>query len=183
MNRGEIISLANDFIHDVGALSTLEESYTDTLERFAKGSAPFVDSESFTPTDGVSEYSYPSSAVTILGVFYGTRHLAFASAKDLEAYSADWRSTAEDEPYVFTFYEEDARTVKIFPTPSTTTVDGGTFLFSEQRTLDIADWIVLPIIFEMLFEELSYPSDHQDKEMATVCATLGRFFRLFTGVL
>lgn len=182
MTRTTIINLADDLAHSKSDSTLIQESYDDVMERLGRGSAPFVETEAYTPTDGTAEYSYPSAAVTILAVFHGAKQLLPASSKELEAYSATWRATAEDDPGAYTVYERDARKVRLFPTPSTTESDGGTFLYSEQRTSDIPEWLVLSIVFMMLAEEFAYPSDHQDMEMSAACVKMAEFLKAFTGV-
>lgn len=178
-----ICSLADDLAHGKGVTGSLEQWYDHTLERLAKGPAPFVETEAWTPTDGTKEYSWPSSAIRILAMFHGDNELQFASSKQLEAYSDTWRSEDEAPPHVYTYYESDAGKVQVHPTPSDTVSDGGDFLFAEQTTGDIPDWLVLPIVFDMLAEDFSHPSDHQDKEFAASCANMAEFLRSFTEVM
>lgn len=157
----------------------MSASYDDIMERFAKRTAPFVDTEVFTPTVNVEEYAYPSSAVRLLAVLVNGKELPQTSLPELETYSKDWRASAVDlgTPIAYTFAERDARQVRIFPRPDSTTADGGTFLFAEKRSTDIPDWLALPIVFLILAEEFAYPSDHQDLEFAKVCAAVGDFLR------
>ena len=182
MTRTEIIGLADDLAHSVAEDITMTQSYDDILDRLARTTSPFVADEAFTPTDGTAEYDYPTNAVMLLGVFHNGKHLIPVSSGELEAYSASWRATAEQDPVVYTVFEEDARSIKLFPTPSDTDADGGLFLFAENRTTDIPEWLVLPIVFEILAEEFAYPSDHQDKEFAAACLTMSQFLKAFTGV-
>jgi len=185
MTRANIVTFADTFAHDTGTDMTLEDSFDDILDRFARSSAPFVDTETFTPTDGTAEYSYPTTAITILAIFHGATHLVVASSSELEAYDEDWRATAATggTPIAYIFYEGDSRAVRLFPTPDTTEVDNDTFLFGENRTTDIPEWLALPIAFEMLAEEFAYPSGHQDKEMSEACLGMAGFLKAFTGIL
>ena len=183
MTKTNITDLVHSFAHSKSDSTTRSESYDDTLYQLALRTGPFCDTEAFTPTDGTAEYSYPTDAIRLLAVFIDTKHLMGVSSKELETYSSAWRATSEDTPFVHTFYERDARKTRLFPTPSTTDADGGTFLFTETRESDIPEWLVLPIMFLILEQELSYPSDHQDKEFAENCALLAKFLRGFCGVL
>ena len=183
MTRANVITLTNLFAHGSGDADLMPDAYDDALDRIARASSPFVDTEAFTPSDGVAAYSYPSTAVTLISVFHGAKQLIKASSRELEAYDEDWRDADEDTPVAFTFYEQDADKVLLFPTPSTTAASGGTFLYSENRTTDIPEWLVLPIVFDILAEEFSYPSDHQDKEYAAMCGEMAQILKAFTGIL
>lgn len=184
MSRAQIVTLADSLAHGVSASASLQDSFDDVLERLARTTSPFVDTETYTPTDGTAEYSYPSSAVVLLAVFHGAVQLPLTNVKELEAYDEDWRATAATTgtPVAHSFTERDARKVLLFPTPDTTAAAGGTFLFAEQRTTDIPVWLALPIIFEMLSEDFAYPSDHQDKEMSEVCAQMAEILKIYTGI-
>jgi hypothetical protein len=183
MTRANVVTLTNLIAHGSGDSDLMPDAYDGALDRLARSAAPFVDTEAFTPTDGTAEYSYPSTAVALLGVFHGAKQLPQASSKELEAYDEDWRGADEGTPVVFSFYERDADKVLLFPTPDTTASDGGTFLFSENRTTDIPEWLALPIVFDILAEEFSYPSDHQDKEYAAMCGEMAQILKAFTGIL
>ncbi len=182
MTAANIRTLADNLAHSNTDSNLLTQSTEDVFDRLARSSAPFVDTETYTPTDGTAEYSYPSSAIVILATFHGAKQLPVASSKELEAYDEDWRAADEDTPVAATFYERDARKVRLFPTPSTTASNGGTFLFAETRTTDIPEWLALPIAFMLLAEEFAYPSDHQDKEMAGACKQMADFLRAFAGI-
>ena len=184
MTRAQIITLADSLAHGASASTPLQDSFDDVLERLAKTTSPFINTETFSPTDGTAEYSYPASAVMLLAVFHGAKQLPIVTGKELEAYDEDWKATAASEgtPIVATYHERDARKVRLFPTPDTTATNGGTFVFAENRTTDIPVWLALPIIFEMLADDFSYPSSHQDKEMAQVCQDMAEILKGFVGI-
>jgi hypothetical protein len=179
VNKTAILDLCKDLAQEIGDSTTLGVAYDDVMERLAKTTVPFVDTASFTPTDGSSTYPYPASAVEILGVFNSGKQLPYAVLPELEAYDDAWRTTdaAEDTPIAYSVTEKNAREIRLFPTPNATDVDGGAFLFSELREDDIPDFLVLPVVFMILSEEFAYPSDHQDLEFAKVCASVAAFFR------
>ena len=185
MTRANVVTLTNLLAHGSGDADLMPDAYDDALDRFGRSSAPFVDTANYTPTDGTVEYSYPATAVALLGVFHGAKQLLEASGAELEAYDEDWRATADTTgtPVAFSFFERDADKVLLFPTPDTTTSNGGTFLYSENRTTDIPEWLVLPLVFDILAEEFSYPSDHQDKEFAAMCNEMAQILKAFTGIL
>jgi len=183
MTRANVITFVNLLAHGKGDTDLMPEAYDDALDRLGRSSSPFVETEAFTPEDGTAEYSYPTKAVALLAVFHGANQLLEASSKELEAYDEDWRDADEGTPIAFSFYERDADKVLLFPTPDTTAASGGTFLFSENRTTDIPNWLVLPLAFEILAEEFAYPSDHQDTEFASMCAEMGQILKAFTGML
>jgi hypothetical protein len=177
MTRTNVLNLADSLAHSKGDSDTMTDSFDALLERLARTTAPFVETANYTPTDGTAEYSYPSAAVILLAVFHGAKQLPLTSLSELEAYDADWRDADEGTPVAYSFTERDARKVLLFPTPSTTASDGGTFLYGEQRTTDIPVFVALYIAFEILAEEFAYPSDHQDKEMAEMCAAMAKVLK------
>ena len=111
MTRTTITQFVNSLAHSLGNSDTLEDTYDDVLERLARVTAPFVNTEAYTPTDGTEEYSYPSTAVTILAAFHGAKHLIPAGGHELEAYDESWRATAaaKGTPVSASYYERDAR--------------------------------------------------------------------------
>lgn len=182
MTRTTILTLADSLAHSKGDDSMMQDSYDHFLDKLARTSASFVETEAFTPTDGTAEYSYPTAAIALLAVFHGAVQLPVATMEDLEAYDIDWRSAAEGTPAVHSFNERDARKVLLWPTPDTTTADGGYFLYAENRTTDIPVYLALVIVFHILAEEFAYPSDHQDKQMAEACAQMAKLLKAFVEI-
>ncbi len=182
MTRTQIRNLADNLAHSKADSSTLEDSYNRLIEKLALTSAPFLDDANYTPTDGTAEYSYPFTAIKLLAVFHGATQLPEATPKELEAYDKDWRAAAEDTPVVHTFSDRDARKVRLWPTPSTTTSNGGKFIYALRRTSDIPVYLALMLAFHMLAEEFAYPSQWQDKAMAEACAEMAKLLKAFVGV-
>lgn len=174
MTEAELTTFVQLLAHGKGQATTLADYFDDSMAALAKTSAPFCDNELFSPTDGTADYSYPASAIRILAVIHGDTQLPYATEQDLENYDGTWRATAATEgtPIAWTTLEESARTVRLYPTPDTTAVNGGTFLFAATRTTDLPEFCILPIAFDMLYQEFSYPSDHQDFEFAKLCNEL-----------
>jgi hypothetical protein len=182
MTRTNIRTLADDLSHSKGDNSMMDDSYDRYLDKLARTSAPFVESANYTPADTVAEYSYPAAAIVLLAVFHGAKQLPPATLGELEAYDEDWRAADDATPVVHSFVERDARKVLLWPTPDTTTVNGGTFIYAENRTDDIPVYLGLPIAFQILSEEFAYPSDHQDKEMAEACAQMAKLLKAFVEI-
>jgi hypothetical protein len=182
LTQANITALTNNLAHSKGDSDTMDASYDDVMDRLARTTSPFVNSETFSPTDGTSEYSYPTTAIKLLKVIHSTTDLPEATGKELEAYDDDWRTTAEATPAYHGFPERDARKVLLWPTPSTTSTNGGTFIFAEKRTTDIPEWLGIPIALEILSEEMAYPSDHQDMQMADLAWQLAKMLKSFIGI-
>jgi hypothetical protein len=184
MTRTTILTLADSIAHGKGDDSMMQDSYDQFLDDLARTSAPFVADATYTPTDGTAEYSYASTAVKLLAVFHGAVQLPLATARELEAYDEDWRATGATTgtPVVYSFSDRDARKFLLWPTPDTTAASGGTIIYGENRTTDIPVWLALPIVFQILAEEFSYPSQWQDKAMAEVCGQMAKILKEFTGI-
>ena len=57
MTRANLVTLADNLAHGKGDSTTLQDSYDDVLDELARGTAPFANTEAFTPTDGTAEYA------------------------------------------------------------------------------------------------------------------------------
>ena len=190
MTRANVVSLADNLTHSKGDTTTLTDSFDRVLDRLGRSTYPFIASATFSPTDGTSEYSYPSTAIELLAVIQptddnavpATRDLPSATLAELEAYDEEWRGASEDEPIVQTFIEKDVRKVRLWPTPDTTRTDKGLFIYSENRTTDIPVWLALPIVCEMIAEEFEHQSDHQDKEAAEAWKLLATILKAYVGI-
>ena len=182
LTKTNVTDLANALLHSKGDSDTLSASFDDVMDRLARTTGPFTNTEAFTPADGTVEYSYPTTAIKLLTVIHDTTELPEAKPGELEAYDQDWRSADEADPVVHSFVERDARKVLLWPTPDTTDSDGGTFIFTEKREEDIGEWLGLALALEIVSEEMSYPSDHQSMELSAGAGQLARLLREFIGI-
>jgi hypothetical protein len=169
MTEAQLTAFVQLLAHSKGSATTLAYFFDDAMEALAKTSAPFVGTDTDTTVAATAVYSYPTGAVRILAVFIDGELLPYATFMDLENYSTTWKNaTASDTHLAWTTEEQDAKTIRIWPTPSagTKTI---TFLFATTRTTDLPEFCILPIAFEMLYQEFAYPSDHQDFEFSQLC--------------
>ncbi len=182
LTKSNVTTLANNLLHSKGDSDTLSASFDDVMDRLARTTGPFTNTEAYTPTDGTKEYSYPTTAIKLLAAIHGSTELPEATGKELEAIDIDWRSADEDDPVVHSFVERDARKVLLWPTPDTTTSSGGLFIFTEKREEDIGEWLGLALALEIVGEEMSYPSDHQSMELSAGALKLARILKAFIGI-
>jgi hypothetical protein len=177
LTKANVVSFVQLLAHSKGDdTNTLNEFFDDTMERYAKTTAPYVETYTFNIVSGTSVYAYPSAAVRILAVFHDGKFLPFTPPSNLEMYSSTWRTDTGD-PVAWTSFEQDSRNVRMVPEPDANSTNGGVMIYGENRTTDIQDWLVMPQAFEMLYEEFFYPSDHQDKEFAFFCFEIAQTFR------
>jgi len=177
MTEAQLTAFVQLLAHSKGSATTLAYFFDDAMEALAKTTAPFVATEAFNISDSTATYSYPTAAIRILAVLIDGEQIPYATFADLENYSTTWQSAAEsDTTLAWTTEDQDARTIRIWPTPINDNNGAGLFLFSTTRTTDLPEFCILPVAFEMLYQEFAYPSDHQDFEFSQLC-------KEFSGVL
>jgi hypothetical protein len=122
--------------------------------------------------------------------------LSQSSEIDLEAYSKEWRTDSGD-PLAYTQDIITARSYRLYPEPDFTSDplipihgqpwgedfpdDSLVLIYSDNREAHIPEFYSLPIAFDTLFREFSYPSDHEDQEFSTICQELSKLLYAFAG--
>ncbi len=199
MNKTTLISLVGSLAHSKGDSDTQDDAYYRTLDMLARGSSPFVDQASVNTVASTTEYSLSVNAAKVLALFVkpnntaGTEYrlVREVGLRELELYDKDWRTTqtAEGDPVAYTIVDLAGTTVtdwtkiRLFPTPDTSVTDGIVYFYADRNEdTNIYDFIALPIVFNILWKEFEYPSDHQDAEFAKLCGEIAGFLRAFVKI-
>jgi len=189
--------------------TTLAQYYTDVINKLGQLKAPpFIERGFQQVVSGTATYDNNSiqdgagntlgTCLRILHLFYDDTMLIEDSSIALESYSEDWEAdTGTPALYTSDDITQDSadRYIQLYPEPDATGDSiaavgwGSTFpdndlayLFSELRTTDIEDYFALPIIFDLLSLEFSYPSDHQDLLYAEACRLIAQLFYRMAGL-
>ena len=196
MNKTTLISLVGSLAHSKGDSDTQDDAYYRTLDILARASSPFVDQADVNLVASTTEYSLSTNAAKILALFVKPNNVAGTEyrlvrevgLRELELYDKDWRTTqaAEDAPIAYTIVDLAGTTVtdwtkiRLFPTPDTSVTNGIAYFYADRNeATNIYDFIALPIVFNILWKEFEYPSDHQDMEFAKLCSDIAQFLRAF----
>lgn len=189
----ELETFAGTLCYDLDAATNLTQFVNDVIDELGKKSNPPFVSQAFEKvTATVATYSYETLMIRPVAIFYNDQQLSEASDADLQAYTEGW---ADDTgtPHSFTESNITARTYKLYPIPDTTgatpsgwdntfVVNNISIFYSEDRSTDIESYYLLPIAFDALFREFSYPSDHNDQAFASVCSEIAAVLYRLAGV-
>jgi hypothetical protein len=179
LTKAEVTTLLGKFAHSLHETTTTSEFMDVALWELAKNYGPMVGSTTGNLSAPVGIYSFPATAVNLLCVIARNKELSLQSTNDLEYHSITWRddtvtsgTTDVNAHFSYMVDEVSGRKFSIYPIPSTATTDGYTVVYTEARTTTIPEWLVLPIVFDTLAREFAFPSDHQDKDFAALCAEI-----------
>ncbi len=199
MNKTTLISLVGSLAHSKGASDTQDDAYYRTLDLLARSSSPLVAQANVNLVASTTEYSLSADAAKILALFVKPDNVAGTNyrlvrevgLRELEFYDKDWRTTqaAEDAPIVYTLVDlagtvvTDWTKIRLYPTPDVSVTSGISYFYADRNeATTIYDFIALPIVFNILWKEFEYPSDHQDMEFATLCGDIAKFLRAFVKI-
>lgn len=192
MTKNEITALAQDIARDQGNDTTLSAYYDEVIEELGKiRNPPLVERDIFAFTDGTATYDYPAEAVEILHMFLEGYQLMEVDQYSLEAYDKTWRDD-EATPKAWKRHSENARKLRIFPIPDTTSdalgigatepfgedfpSNSAAVIYSDSRESGIPEWIGCYVAFQILYKEFIRPSDHQDIEWAVLLKEIAEVF-------
>lgn len=176
MTKAEVLALVQDMARDQADDTTISAYHDEVIEELAKSEdPPFVALGNFALTSGVSEYSWPSSAIRPLYMWYDGYQLSQSKEHRLSAYDIEWRDSSGD-PVAWRIDNETARTLRVMPTPDSDSTTTCKILYSQERTTYLHDFIVPYIVFRILYKEFIRPSDHQDIDWAKLCQQVAQLF-------
>lgn len=198
MTRDQIISLATELAHSLHDADTLDTYTNDIFHELAMLPSPQM-TEAFlgSVTSGTATYSFESDMLRIVYAIMHDELLSPVVEADLEAYSATW-TTASGTPTQFTQDMLTARTYLLYPIPNFTSsplipTHGEPFgedypanslvlIYADDRETDISSIYALPIAFDALSREFTYPSDHTDLNFAGLSLAISQLFYQLLGV-
>jgi hypothetical protein len=180
MTKANILALAKT-ISVVGSTTNYDRAFDEMIEDLAKKNEPiFAETTTFTVSSGTSRYSIPADGTQVAAIFFENTQLWPVTLPELESYNPAWRVSSADNPEAFVMEEETARSVRLYPSPSTGAT--GTWLITTRPVSGIPDYLALYAVFAMLEKDFSYPSDHQDKELSKLCGQIATIFYKILGL-
>lgn len=178
MAKADVLQLVADLTDSLANQTVAGELYDDAV--IALGMMP---NETMTGaayvqvTSGTSQYTYPTTALRLLGIMHDAKTLQISDINEAQAYDKQWR-TNRGEPLAWLIEHESRRTVTLVPvpnrtgatvgaaTPFTTFPEGNiTALYTENRT-DVHPWEELYIALVVAARELARDSDHTDLQLS-----------------
>lgn len=192
--KAQLLTLAGTLCLDLDNSTTISAYFDDVI--YALGqieSPPFVEWAQEAIVSGTATYSYKTDMIRPLHIIMEEKEIFEASRADLEAYDYTWQ-TATGTPFAYTEDDITARTYQLVPEPDFSSGAAGTnwgstypadilaLVYAQDRDADIEDYFALPIIFDILKREFSYPSDHQDLVYSARCAEIAEMLYKLAGV-
>jgi hypothetical protein len=194
LSKAQLTTFASTIAHAEHDTTTFSQFFDDVVEELGMlENPPFAERGFEAVVSGTSEYDFESSMIKPLYIFLDDTMLSPVSQGELEAYSKTWQ-TDDGTPIVYTLDNIDAHSYRIYPEPDTSgSISGADWgssfpddalalIYSEDRQTDIEDYYALPITFDCLAREFSYPSDHQDIEYAKALNDLAKLLYMLAGV-
>jgi len=194
LSKAQLTTFASTIAHAEHDTTTFSQFFDDVMDELGRLPEPlFADYAFEAIVSGTDEYSYESTMLHPIAIFFDDTRIPEADEIILEAYSKSWQSDTGD-PTTFTLDKVDGRKYRVYPTPDANGSIAGAnwgsafpsgalaLIFVEDRATDIEDYYALPITFDCLAREFSYPSDHQDIDYANVCGTLAKVLYILAGV-
>lgn len=194
LTKAQITTFASTVAHAEHDTTTFSQFFNDVIDELGKLPRPvFADYAFEAIVSGTSEYSFETTMLRPIAIFFDDTLLLESSKEALEAYSITQLADA-GSPVAYTIDEVNARKYRVYPEPNANGSIAGAnwgasfpsnalaLIFVEDRSTDIEDYYALPITFDCLAREFAYPSDHQDVEYAKVCATLAKLMYALVGV-
>ena len=195
LNKAQLTTFASLICHAELDTTTFSQFFDDVIDELKDAPKPvFADYAFEAIASGVDEYSYETTMLRPIAIFFDDALLSKTGEKELEAYSATQRSDTGD-PVAYTLENVDARKYRVYPIPDANGAIGGAdwasnypdgalaLIFVEDRSTDIEDYYVLPITFDCIAREFAYPSDHQNVDYAKVCANLAKLMYALASVI
>ena len=195
LTKAQLLTFAGTLCNDLDDSTTISVYFNDVIYKLGQiERPPFVEWAQQKITSGTATYNYQSDEIRPLHTIMEEKEIFESSEDDLEAYDFEWR-TATGVPFAYTEDIITARTYKLVPKPDFTSGTAGSnwgstypddilaLIYAQDRTSDIEDYFVLPIAFDILNAEFTYPSPHQDLTYATRCAEIAEMLYKLAGVL
>ena len=193
LSKAQLTTFASTICHAEHDTTTFSQFFDDVINELSRLPNPVFAEYAFEAiVSGTDEYAFETTMLRPIAIFFGDTLLVEATDQVLEAYSATWQSD-EGDPVAFTLDKIHARIYRVYPTPDASgsastnwaagySLTGLALIFVEDRATDIEDYYALPITFDCLAREFSYPSDHQNIDYAKVCSDLSKLLYILAGV-
>lgn len=194
LTKAQLTTFASTICHAEHDTTTFSQFFNDVIDELAQlPNPPFAEAAFEAATSGTDEYSFETTMLRPLAIFFEDELLSEVSQAELEAYSKT-QQTDTGDPVAYTLEAIDARKYRVYPIPTGSgdvgsanwaasyPSDAFALIFTEDRSTDIEDYYALPITFDCIAREFAYPSDHQDVEYAKLCASLAKLMYTLAGV-
>lgn len=194
MARADVTQLVTDMSNGLATAAAVSNFYDDIVFEMGLSKDESLTNAALVPaTAGTATYTYPPSALRLLGVLYDARYLQPSDVKEAEAFDKQWR-TNRGEPNVWLVEQEKRREFTLVPvprrngtavgsrTPFLTDFPEGniTAIFTENRT-DVHSYEELTVALEICAREFARDSDHTDLAFADACRKVSQAFKILIG--
>lgn len=199
MTRDEIIILADLLAQSLQDPDTFDIYTNDVFhERGADPSPHFVEAVIKSLTSGVAEYAFEADMLRIINAIMHDELLSPSTEDSLDAYSTTW-TTATGTPKALTQDAVTARKYLLYPIPNFNSdplipmhgapwgedwpANSLALIYADDREDNILDIYALPIAFDALSREFTYPSNHSDQNFAALSLNIAQLLYRLIGVI
>jgi len=187
MAKADVLQLVSDLSNGLADATLSERYYREVV--FDLGKQGWLTQISIVPvTSGTGTYSFPASAIELLGLFYDDNQLDPLCLRELEWIRYDWR-VIHGSPEGYVRENENDKTFRLYPIPDASSKDF-IFLFGSPLGLDypeyslaivhtetrddLPSWLELPVAFRVLELEFGRESAHRDPTFSKTCGELSK---------
>lgn len=184
MAKADVLQLVADLTDSLANQTVAGELYDDVVyEMGMRPNESLTGASYVATTQGTSQYSYPTSALRLLGLMHDAKTLQISDIGEAQSYDRQWRTT-RGEPLAWLVEQESRRTFTLVPvpnytgstvgvaTPFTTFPAGNvTAIYTETRT-DVHPWEELYVALVVAARELARDSDHTDLQLSEALSKL-----------
>jgi len=198
ISRSDILTMSRFLAFFSLNNSTLATFLDDCFNELGLSPTPrMIKPEIKSLTSGLSYYDFESDMLQIIAAFYNGQQVHFSSVKDLESYAKSWRYST-GSPLAITQDSQSARKYVVYPFPSVTSyplipihgepygedfpANSLTLIYADNRQSGINETYLLPLAFDTLAKEFSYPSDHTDTVFADGCKMAAKLLYGLAGI-
>ena len=189
LTQDNIVDLANTIGGTTGSTASMNIYYDEIMQGLGAGlNPPLVETTVFAISSGTASYTWPSTACSVLGIFFKTasgttqvsKQVLPAGRIELESLDGAWRQTT-GEIQVFYSGEDTQRSFRFYPVPSVDST--GTLIMGVASSADVPDYMGLYVALEILKREFAKPSAHQDKQFSKAAGDVAQLFGMLIGVV
>lgn len=190
MAKADVLQLVADLSASLADQTAASKYHSDIVFEQGLGRNISLTGAAFIQVSAdTAEYTYPTTTIRPLLLFYDDTTMHPSDIKEAEAYDKQWRTTL-GEPRVFLIEHEPERTLDVIPVPKragatvgVATPFGTTFpeanllmIYSENRT-DVHAYEELVVALQILAREMDRESNHTDHEHAAAATMLAALFQ------
>jgi len=174
--KANIITLTGVLGSGLQNATTMSQFFDDIIRAIGLSPLPiFFNNAEVALVAATTTYNFEAAALKLTDAIMHDSLISMVTEEELDTYSQTWRDAADDTPIALT-QDHLSRQYTLYPGPNAAAAATKlTIFYTENKSANFPEYYALPLAFETLFREFSYPSDHQDSEFSESCLVISQF--------